>query len=57
LIFVVNQQLHERLDKNHPALLEAQHWIAQEFEEGRQTAIEWEEISPFFSGIGDHRAA
>src|SRR6202045_838561 len=57
LIFVVNQQLHQRLDKNHPTLLEAHHWIMQEFEEGRQTAIEWEEISHFFSGIGDHRAA
>jgi 2-phosphinomethylmalic acid synthase len=56
LIFVVNQQLHQRLDKNHPTLLQAQHWIRQEFEEGRQTAIEWEEISHFFSGIGDHRA-
>jgi hypothetical protein len=38
-------------------LLKAHHWIIQQFEEGRQTAIEWEEISRFFSGIGDHRAA
>jgi citrate (Re)-synthase len=57
LIFVVNQQLHQRLDKDHPALLKAHHWIIQQFEEDRQTAIEWEEISRFFSGIGDHRAA
>jgi citrate (Re)-synthase len=57
LIFVVNQQLHQQLDKNDPALLEANHWIMQEFDGGRQTAIEWEEISRFFSGIGNHRTA
>jgi isopropylmalate/homocitrate/citramalate synthase len=57
LIFVVNQQLHRQLDKNDPALQEANHWMMQEFAGGRQTAIEWEEISRFFSGIGDHRAA
>ena len=56
LIFVVNQQLHQRLDKNHPDIVMAHGWIMQEFAEGRQTAIEWEEISHFFSGIGDHRA-
>jgi hypothetical protein len=37
--------------------LEANHWIMQEFDGGRQTAIEWEEISRFFSGIGNHRTA
>jgi 2-phosphinomethylmalic acid synthase len=57
LIFVVNQQLHRQLEKNDPALLEANHWIMQEFDGGRQTAIEWEEISRFFSGIGNHRTA
>jgi len=57
LIFVVNQQLHQQLDKNDPALLEANHWIMQEFDGGRQTAIEWEEISHFFTRIGNHRAA
>ena len=57
LIFVVNQQLQQRLDKNDSNLLEVHRWIVQEFEAGRQTAIEWEEISHFFSGIRDHGAA
>jgi isopropylmalate/homocitrate/citramalate synthase len=57
LIFVVKQQLHRQLDKNDPALLEANHWIMQEFDGGRQTAIEWEEISHFFSRIGNPRVA
>jgi isopropylmalate/homocitrate/citramalate synthase len=57
LIFVVNQQLHRQLDKSDPVLLEANRWIMQEFDGGRQTAIEWEEISHFFSGVGNHRAA
>jgi len=54
LIFVVNQQVNQQLDKNNPELLQANRWILQQFEEGRQTAIEWEEISHFFSGIGNH---
>ncbi|MBV8276602.1 MAG: pyruvate carboxyltransferase, partial [Verrucomicrobia bacterium] len=57
LIFVVNQKLRRQLNKNDPALLEANHWIMTEFDEGRQTAIEWEEISHFFSRVGNHRAA
>jgi isopropylmalate/homocitrate/citramalate synthase len=51
LIFLVNQHLHRQLDKQDPALRETNHWITQEFEGGRQTAIEWEEISHFFRGI------
>jgi isopropylmalate/homocitrate/citramalate synthase len=51
LIFVVNQQRHRQLDKNDPALSTAHRWIEQQFEEGRQTAIEWEEISHFFGGV------
>ena len=57
LIFVVNQHLHRQLDRNDPALLTANHWIMQEFDGGRQTAIEWKEISHFFGRAGDHRAA
>src|SRR5579863_2340758 len=57
LTFVVNQQLHRQLDKRDPTLLEANRWIIQEFDEGRQTAVEWEEISHFFNGIGNHCAA
>jgi isopropylmalate/homocitrate/citramalate synthase len=57
LIFLVNQHLRRQLDKHNPVVLEANHWITQEFDGGRQTAIEWEEISHFFSGVGNHRAA
>jgi citrate (Re)-synthase len=57
LIFVANQHLHRQLDKKDPALLEANHWIRQEFDGGRQTAVEWEEISRFFGRVRDHRAA
>jgi len=57
LIFLVNQHLRRQLDKHDPVVLEANHWITQEFDGGRQTAIEWEEISHFFSGVGNHRAA
>jgi isopropylmalate/homocitrate/citramalate synthase len=48
LIFVVKQHLKRELSKNDPALLEAQAWITQQFDTGRQTAIEWEEIAHFF---------
>ena len=48
LIFVVKQHLKRELSKDDPALLEAQTWITQQFDTGRQTAIEWEEIAHFF---------
>jgi len=46
LIFLVRQHTGIELPKDDPALNELQAWVLAEFENGRQTAIEWEEIAP-----------
>lgn len=44
LVFVIRQHLNIELSKNDPALLRLAAWVNQEFDLGRQTAIEWEEL-------------
>ncbi len=48
LIFVARQNLHRDFGKEDPTVRAAHEWMHQQFDNGRQTAIEWEEISRFF---------
>ena len=47
LIFVARQHLHREFRKEDPKIQAAHHWMLCQFEEGRQTAVEWEEIAHF----------
>jgi 2-phosphinomethylmalic acid synthase len=46
LVFAIRQHTGVELAKDDPRLLELAAWASAEFEAGRQTAIEWEEIEP-----------
>jgi isopropylmalate/homocitrate/citramalate synthase len=51
LIFVARQHLHRQFRKEDPKIQSAHGWMLQQFDEGRQTAVEWEEIATFFEGF------
>jgi 2-phosphinomethylmalic acid synthase len=44
LIFVIKQHTGRDFAKDDPCLLQAHAWMQAEFDAGRQTAIEWEEL-------------
>jgi len=44
LIFVIRQHLNVDMSKDDPGLLRIYEWVTAEFENGRQTSIEWEEL-------------
>jgi isopropylmalate/homocitrate/citramalate synthase len=44
LIFLIRQHLGIDLPKEHPALQALHNWVVSEFDNGRQTSIEWEEL-------------
>ncbi len=46
LIFLIRQRLGRELPKDDPGLLRLHEWVTSEFDGGRQTSIEWEEIEP-----------
>jgi isopropylmalate/homocitrate/citramalate synthase len=46
LIFLIRQHLKIDVPKDHPDLLTIYDWMMAEFENGRQTSIEWEELEP-----------
>ncbi len=46
LIFLIRQHLGLDLAKDDPALQRIQAWVSAEFDNGRQTSIEWEELMP-----------
>jgi isopropylmalate/homocitrate/citramalate synthase len=48
LIFVTRQHLRREFNKNDPEIRAAHDWMLRQFDEGRQTAVEWEEIARFF---------
>lgn len=48
LIFLIRQHLGLDLAKDDPDLLALHAWITAEFDAGRQTSIEWEELEPSF---------
>lgn len=51
LIFVVRQHTGLELAKDDPRLQQTYAWLMQEFDNGRQTSVEWEELAPFFAGV------
>jgi isopropylmalate/homocitrate/citramalate synthase len=48
LIFVARQHLRREFRKEDPEIQATHEWMLRQFDEGRQTAVEWEEIAPFF---------
>jgi len=46
LIFVIKQRLGVEPAKDDPGLIAVHDWMIREFDGGRQTAIEWEELEP-----------
>jgi 2-phosphinomethylmalic acid synthase len=46
LIFLIRQRLGREVSKDDPGLLRLHEWVTSEFDGGRQTSIEWEEIEP-----------
>ena len=51
LIFLIKQHLGVDLAKDDPGLLAIHEWITREFQNGRQTSIEWEELEPIVARI------
>jgi isopropylmalate/homocitrate/citramalate synthase len=48
LIFVIRQHTGLELAKDDPRLQRTYAWLMQEFDNGRQTSVEWEELAPIF---------
>jgi len=48
VLFVARQQTGREYQKHSPEIRAAAEWLQQEFDQGRQTAVEWEEIERFF---------
>src|SRR6266700_1934464 len=46
LIFLIRQHLGLELTKDDPELLSVYNWMMAEFDNGRQTSIEWEALAP-----------
>jgi len=58
LVFLIKQHLGVDVAKDDPGLLEVHAWVTREFDGGRQTSIEWEELQPIVMRHLDHiRAA
>jgi isopropylmalate/homocitrate/citramalate synthase len=57
LIFLLKQHLGLEPAKDDPGLQEIHAWITREFDSGRQTAIEWEELEPVVMRHLDHLRA
>jgi 2-phosphinomethylmalic acid synthase len=49
LVFVLHQRLGLDLAKDDPRLLQVYSWLMSEFDHGRQTSVEWEELAPVVS--------
>jgi isopropylmalate/homocitrate/citramalate synthase len=46
LIFLIHQHLGVMLAKDDPRVQQVYAWLTAEFDHGRQTSVEWEEIAP-----------
>ncbi len=57
LIFLIRQHLGLDLAKDNPDLLKIYDWMMAEFDHGRQTSIEWEEIAPLVEQHLSHLVA
>ncbi len=46
LVFLIRQRMGLDLPKDDPRLLKIYDWLMTEFDNGRQTSVEWEELAP-----------
>ena len=46
LVFLIRQRMGLELPKDDPRLLNVYDWLITEFDNGRQTSVEWEELAP-----------
>lgn len=46
LVFLMRQRMGLDLPKDDPRLLKIYDWLMSEFDNGRQTSVEWEELAP-----------
>ena len=46
LIFLIRQHLGVDVSKVDPCLQQVYTWLMSEFDHGRQTSVEWEELAP-----------
>src|SRR5215469_5355288 len=53
LIFVIRQHTGLELAKDDPCLQQTYAWLMQEFDKGRQTSVEWEELAPIFASVSN----
>ncbi len=44
VLFLIRQHLGLELPKDHPEVQAVHQWVSEQFENGRQTSIEWEEL-------------
>jgi len=52
LIFLIKQHLGVELEKSDPRLRQLNEVVLAEFDEGRQTGMEWEELRPLVTAAG-----
>lgn len=51
LIFLIRQHTGLEIAKDDPRLQQVYAWLMEEFDNGRQTSVEWEELEPLISDI------
>lgn len=49
LVFLIKQHLGLEIRKDDEGLLKVHSWITKQFDNGRDTAIEWEEVAPLIT--------
>ncbi len=54
IIFLIHQHLGQMLPKDDPRVQTISAWLANEFDHGRQTSVEWEEIAPIIEEAFAH---
>ena len=53
LIFLIRQHTNIVLEKDDPRLQKVHAWLLQEFDNGRQTSVDWEELAPVIAQYSD----
>ncbi|MDB6095520.1 MAG: pyruvate carboxyltransferase [Verrucomicrobia bacterium] len=46
IVFLLKQHLGMAIEKTDPKVIALNAWVLKQFDEGRQTSVEWEEIEP-----------
>jgi isopropylmalate/homocitrate/citramalate synthase len=55
LVFLIRQRMGLELPKDDPRLLKIYDWLMTEFDNGRQTSVEWEELAPIVARYFESR--